>query len=137
MDVPQAHAQVSLVPAPLCSRRVHNFVVNVEIGPTPVDPFASLFGLLEDGPSNSFLGLLSGNQVLVEPKLNALQAFVSAQHRELVVYRCQRDDDCRCLISGLIQSPQQHLPVHLLHLHTVSNLQLVKQLRLHQLHKLV
>jgi hypothetical protein len=51
MDVPQAHAQVSLAPAPLCSRRVYNFVVDVEISPTPVDPFAILFGLLEGGPS--------------------------------------------------------------------------------------
>ncbi len=136
MDVPQAHAQVSLAPAPLCSRRVYDFVVDVKIGPTPVDPFARLFGLLEGGLNSSFLGLLSGNQVLVELKLNALQAFASAQHRELVVYRCQRDDDCRCLVSGLIQSPRRHLLVHLLHLHTVSNLQPVKQLRLHQLHKL-
>jgi hypothetical protein len=78
MDVPQAHTQVSLGLAPLCSRRVYDFVVDVEIGPTPVDPFASLFGLLEGGPSNFFLGLLSGSQVLVEPKLNALQAFASA-----------------------------------------------------------
>jgi hypothetical protein len=31
------------------------------------------------------------------------------------VYRCQHDDDCRCLVSGLIQSPRRHLPVHLLH----------------------
>jgi hypothetical protein len=77
-------------------------VIDVEIGPTLVDPFASLFGLLEGGPNNSFLGLLSGSQVLVELKLSALQAFVSAQHRELVVYRCQRDDDCQCFISGLI-----------------------------------
>jgi hypothetical protein len=58
MDVPQANAQVSLAPTPLCSKRVYNFVVDVEIGPTPVDPFASLFGLLESGPSSSFLGLL-------------------------------------------------------------------------------
>jgi hypothetical protein len=79
---------VSLAPAPLCSRRVYDFVVDVEIGPTPVDPFASLFGLLEGGPSNSFLGLLSGSQILVEPKLSALQAFANAQHHELVVYRC-------------------------------------------------
>jgi len=78
MDVPQARAQVSLALAPLCSRRVYDFVVDVEIGPTPVDPFASLFGLLEGGPSSSFLGLLSGSQVLVEPKLRALQAFTSA-----------------------------------------------------------
>jgi hypothetical protein len=61
MDVPQAHAQVSLAPAPLCNRRVYDFVVDVEIDPTPVDPFASLFGLLEGGPSSSFLGLLSGS----------------------------------------------------------------------------
>jgi hypothetical protein len=47
MDVPQAHAQVSLAPAPLCSRRVYDFVVDVEISPMLVDPFASLFGLLE------------------------------------------------------------------------------------------
>jgi len=105
MDVPQAHAQLSLALAPLCNRRVYDFVVDVEIGPTLVDPFASLFGLLEGGPSNSFLGLLSGSQVLVEPQLSALQAFASAQHCELVLYRCQRDDDCRCLVSGLIQSP--------------------------------
>jgi hypothetical protein len=78
MDVPQAHAQVSLAPAPLCSRRVYDFVVDVEIGPTLVDPFANLFGLLEGGPSNSFLGLLSGSQVLIEPKLSAMQAFTSA-----------------------------------------------------------
>jgi len=78
MDVPQARAQVSLALAPLCSRRVYDFVVDIEIGPTPIDPFASLFGLLEGGPSNSFLGLLSGSQVLVEPKLRALQAFTSA-----------------------------------------------------------
>ncbi len=77
-------------------------MVDVEIGPTPVDSFASLFGLLEGGPNSLFLGLLSGNQVLVEPKLSALQAFVSAQHHELVMYRCQCDDDCRCLVSGLI-----------------------------------
>jgi hypothetical protein len=102
MDVPQAHVQVSLAPAPLCSRRVYDFVVDVKIGPTPVDPFASLFGLLEGGPSSLFLGLLSENQVLVKPKLNALQTFVNAQHRELVVYQCQRDDDYRCLVSGLI-----------------------------------
>jgi len=63
-------------------------VVDVEIGPMPVDPFASLFGLLEGGPSSLFLGLLNGDQVLVEPKLSALQAFASAQHCELVVYRC-------------------------------------------------
>ncbi len=88
MDVPQAHVQVSLAPAPLCSRRVYDFVVDVEIGPMPVDPFANLFGLLEGGPSSSFLGLLSGSQVLVEPKLSALQAFASTQHHELVVYRC-------------------------------------------------
>jgi hypothetical protein len=78
MDVPQAHAQVSLAPTPLCNRRVYDFVVDVEIGPTLIDPFASLFGLLEGGPSSSFLGLLSGNQVLVEPKLSALQACASA-----------------------------------------------------------
>ncbi len=72
MDVPQAHTQVSLALAPLCSRRVYDFVVDVEIGPTPVDSFTSLFGLLEGGPSSSFLGLLSGSQVLVEPKLSAL-----------------------------------------------------------------
>ncbi len=53
-------------------------MVDVEIGPTLIDSFANLFGLLEGGPSSSFLGLLSGSQVLVEPKLNALQAFVSA-----------------------------------------------------------
>jgi hypothetical protein len=53
-------------------------VVDVEIGPTPVDLFASLFGLLEGGPNSSFLGLLNGSQVLVKPKLNALQAFASA-----------------------------------------------------------
>jgi hypothetical protein len=47
-------------------------VVDVEIGPTLVDPFASLFGLLEGGPDSSFMGLLSGGQVLVEPKLSAL-----------------------------------------------------------------
>jgi len=105
MDVPQAHAQVSLAPAPLCSRRVYDFVVDVEIGPTLVYPFASLFGLLEGGPSSSLLGLLSGSQVLIEPKLSALQAFASAQHRELIVYRCQRDDDCRCPVSGPIQLP--------------------------------
>ncbi len=86
MDVPQAHAQVSLAPAPLCSRRVYDFVVDIEISPMPIDSFASLFGLLEGGPSSSFLGLLSGNQVLVEPKLSALQAFTSAQHCELDVY---------------------------------------------------
>jgi len=86
MDVPQARAQVSLALAPLCNRRVYNFVVDVEIGPTPVDPFASLFGLLEGGPSSSFLGLLSRSQVFIEPKLSALQAFASAQHCELVVY---------------------------------------------------
>jgi len=108
----------------------------VEIGPTPIDPFASLFGLLEGGPNSLFMGLLSGSQVFIEPKLRALQAFASAQHRELVVYRCQRDDDCRCLVNGLIQSPWQHLPMHLLHLHTVNNLQPVEQFRLHQLHKL-
>jgi hypothetical protein len=73
--------------------RVHDFVVDVEIGSTPIDPFVSLFGLLEGGPSSSFLGLLSGSQVLVKPKLSALQAFASTQHHELVVYRCQRDDD--------------------------------------------
>ncbi len=78
MDVPQAHAQISLAPALLWSRRVYNFVVDVEIGPTPVDLFASLFGLLEGGPNSSFLGLLNGSQVLVKPKLNALQAFASA-----------------------------------------------------------
>ncbi len=61
-------------------------MVDVEIGPTPVDPFASLFGLLEGGPSSSFLGLLSRSQVFIEPKLSALQAFASAQHCELVVY---------------------------------------------------
>ncbi len=77
-----------MAPAPLCSRRVYDFVVDVEIGPMPVDPFASLFGLLEGGPSSLFLGLLNGDQVLVEPKLSALQAFASAQHCELVVYRC-------------------------------------------------
>jgi hypothetical protein len=115
MDVPQAHAQVSLALAPLCNRRIYNFVIDVEIGPTPVDPFANLFGLLEGGPNSSFLGLLSRSQILVEPKLSAMQAFVSAQHRELVVYRCQHDDDCRCLVSGLMQSPRQHLPMHLLH----------------------
>ncbi len=54
MDVPQAHALVSLAPAPLCSRRVYDFVVDVKIGPTLIDPFASLFGLLEGGPSSSF-----------------------------------------------------------------------------------
>jgi hypothetical protein len=42
------------------------------------------------------------------------------------VYRCQCDDDYRCLVSGLIQSPRRHLPVHLLHLHTVSNLLFVE-----------
>jgi hypothetical protein len=136
MDVPQAHAQAFLASAPLCSRRVYNFVVNVEIGPMPVDPFANLFGLLEGGPSSSFLGLLSGSQVLVEPKLSALQTSASAQHRELVAYRCHRDDDCRYLVSDLVQSPRLHLPVHLLHLHTVSNFQPVEQLHLHQLHKL-
>ncbi len=47
-------------------------MVDVEIGPTLVDPFASLFGLLEGGPDSSFMGLLSGGQVLVEPKLSAL-----------------------------------------------------------------
>jgi len=88
MDVPHAHTQVSLALAPLCSRRVYDFVVDVEIGPTPVGPFTSLFGLLEGGPNSSFLGLLSGSQVLVKPKLSALQAFASAQHRELVVYQC-------------------------------------------------
>jgi hypothetical protein len=72
MDVPQAHTQVSLGPAPLCSRRVYDFVIDVEIGLTLVDPFANLFGLLEGGPSSSFLGLLSESQVLVEPKLSAL-----------------------------------------------------------------
>ncbi len=72
MDVPQAHAQVFLALIPLCSRKVYNFVVDVEIGPTPVDSFANLFGLLEGGPSNSFLGLLSESQVLIEPKLSAL-----------------------------------------------------------------
>ncbi len=101
-------------------------MVDVEIGPTLVDLFASLFGLLEGGPNSSFLGLLSGSQVFVEPKLSALQAFANAQHRELVVYRCQCDDDYRCLVSGLIQSPRRHLPVHLLHLHTVSNLLFVE-----------
>ncbi len=111
-------------------------MVDVKISPTLVDLFASLFGLFEGGPSSSFLGLLSGSQVLVEPKLSALQAFANAQHRELVVYQCQRDDDCRCLVNGLIQSPRWHLPVHLLHMHTVNNLQHVEQLRLHQLHKL-
>jgi hypothetical protein len=55
MNVPQAHAQVSLAPAPLCSRRVYDFVVDVEIGPMPVYPFASLFGLLEGGPSSSLI----------------------------------------------------------------------------------
>ncbi len=69
--------QVSLAPAPLCSRKVYDFVVDVEIGLTPVDLFASLFGLLEGGPSNSFLGLLSKSQILVKPKLNALQSFAS------------------------------------------------------------
>ncbi len=88
MDVPQAHAQVPLASAPLCSRRVYDFVVDVEIGPMLIDPFASLFGLLEGGPNSLFLGLLSESQVLVEPKLSALQAFASVQHRELVVYRC-------------------------------------------------
>jgi hypothetical protein len=78
MDVPQAHAQVSLAPAPLCSRRVYDFVVDVKIGHTPVDLFTSLFGLLECGPNSLFLGLVSGSQVLVEPKLSALQAFASA-----------------------------------------------------------
>jgi hypothetical protein len=77
-------------------------VLDVEIGPMPVDPFANLFGLLEGGPSSLLLGLLNESQVLIEPKLSALQAFASAQHRELVMYRCQRDDDCRCLVSGLI-----------------------------------
>jgi hypothetical protein len=72
MDVPQAHAQISLAPAPLCSRRVYDFVVDVKIGPMPVYPFASLFGLLESGPSGSLLGLLSGSQVLIEPNLSAL-----------------------------------------------------------------
>jgi hypothetical protein len=48
---------------------------------------------------------LSGSQVFVKPKLSALQAFASPQHHELVLYRCQRDDDCWCLVSGLIQSP--------------------------------
>jgi hypothetical protein len=67
-----------LAPAPLCNKRVYDFVVDVEIGPTLVNPFAGLFGLLEGGPSNLFLGLLSGSQVLVEPKLSALQAFASA-----------------------------------------------------------
>jgi hypothetical protein len=88
MDVPHAHTQVSLAPAPLCSRRVYDFVVDVEIGPMLVNSFASLFGLLEGGPSSSFLGLLSGSQIFVKSKLSALQAFASAQHRELVVYRC-------------------------------------------------
>ncbi len=78
-------------------------MVDVDIGPTLVDLFASLLGLLESGPSSSFLGLLNGSQVLVKPKLSALQAFASAQHRELVVYHCQRDDDCRCVVNGLIQ----------------------------------
>jgi hypothetical protein len=78
MDVAQAHAQVSLAPAPLCSKRVYDFVVDVEIDPTLVDPFTNLFGLLEGGPSNPFLGLLSESQVLVEPKLSAMQAFASA-----------------------------------------------------------
>jgi hypothetical protein len=73
--------------------RVHDFVVDIEIGSTPIDPFVSLFGLLGGGQSSSFLGLLSGSHVLVEAKLSALQAFASAQHRGLVVYRCQRDDD--------------------------------------------
>jgi hypothetical protein len=72
MDVPQAHAQFSLAPAPLCNRRVYDFVVDVEIVPMPVDSFASLFGLLEGGPSSSFMGLLCRSQVLVEPKLSAL-----------------------------------------------------------------
>ncbi len=67
-------------------RRVYDFVVDVKIGPTPIDPFTNLFGLLEGGPSSSFLGLLCGSQVLVEPKLSALQAFASAHHRELVMY---------------------------------------------------
>ncbi len=111
-------------------------MVDVKIGPTPVVSSASLFGLLESGPNSSFLGLLSESQVLVEPKLSALKAFASVQDHELVVYRCQCDDDCRCLVSGLIQSPRQHLPVHLLHMHMVSNLQPVEQLCLHQLHKL-
>jgi hypothetical protein len=102
MDVPEAHAQVFLAPAPLCSKRVYDFMVDVGIGPTPVDPFANLFGLLEGGPSSLFLGLLSGSQVLVEPKLSALQAFANTQHREFIVYRCQCDDDYWCLISGLI-----------------------------------
>jgi hypothetical protein len=61
-----------MAPAPLYSKRVYNFVVDVEIGPTPIDPFANLFGLLEGGPSSLFLGPLSGSQVLVEPKLSAL-----------------------------------------------------------------
>ncbi len=72
MDVPQAHSQVSLAPAPLCSKRVYDFAVDVEIGPTLVDMFASVFGLLEGGPNSLFLGLLSGSQVLVEPKLSAM-----------------------------------------------------------------
>jgi hypothetical protein len=72
MDVPQAHAQISLAPAPLCRRRVYNFVVDVEIGPRPVYPFANLFGLLEGGPSGSLLGLLSGSQVFIEPNPSAL-----------------------------------------------------------------
>ncbi len=61
-------------------------MVDVKIGPTLVNPFASLFGLLEGGPSSSFLGLLNENQVLVELKLSVVQAFASVQHRELVVY---------------------------------------------------
>jgi len=61
-------------------------MVDVEIGPTPVDPFANLFGLLEGGPSSLFLGLLNGSQVFIEPKLSALQAFANVQHCELVVY---------------------------------------------------
>ncbi len=117
------HTHKSLALAPLCNMRVYDFVVNVEIGPRLVDPFDNLFGLLEGGPSSSFFNMLNMSQVLVEPKLSAMQAFANAQHRELIVYQCQRDDDCMCLVSGLIQSPQRHLPMHLLHLHTVSNLQ--------------
>jgi hypothetical protein len=96
---------MSVALAPLCSRRVYDFVVDVKIGPTLVDLFISLFGLLgllEGGPSSSFMGLLSESQVLVEPKLSAMQAFASAHHHELVVYRCQCDDDCWCLVSGFI-----------------------------------
>ncbi len=47
-------------------------MVDVEIGPMPIDSFANLFGLLEGGPNNLFLGLLSESQVLIEPKLSAL-----------------------------------------------------------------